>query len=496
MSGLLERLQSKKGGRRSKTGAGKVMRPDGERTDFTLTPTVVVEAPVTLDDLEVVSLGGTVIPRSPRQQSAQPAVMPPPSSTTADKNPSWIADPRRAGGTLNALVPRALAVIEERAQTVPLPTGDVTTLRTAVDTAAQSLTREMRLTTDDLALAVTEISEFLWGYGPLTPLFEDTLVTDIWVDRFDTISCRRRGESLQSPFRFRTPEMFHRFVDRITGRSAAGRDVDHISIVLPDRWHTRLEAAFPPLAFGTDPRLSIRVPRIPHPTMYELVRAKTVPVKFGAWLAEAAHSGAAHLIVVGPPGSGRTTVVAALLGAIGAAERLATIETVAEIFPPAVNLDKLVGSPTRHDELVTLAGRRAAARLALGDLGAARGAPFRAALQSGWRGIIGTLDAPDTETAIATLRAFSALPTSSTIVLEMGLEHGMPCLNRAREIIHVDGAIAAMPILVAFQGERDGRRRWETTSLETPLRRRIVPAGIAPDAPNRPTSAEASWQRS
>jgi len=496
MSGLLERLQSKKGGRRSNTAAGKVVRPDGERTETLTGQTIVVEAPVKLDDLSVVSLGGTpprVIPEKPPTLSEQPPTAAP---TAPDKTPPWLADGRRVGGTLNSLVPRALAVIEERGQRTPLTTGDVSALRLAVDTAAQSLTREMRLSADDRSLAVSEMSEFLWGYGPLTPLFEDTAVTDIWVDRFDSISCRRRGEIFQSPFQFRTPEMYHRFVERITGRQMGRESVDQMSLSLTDRWHTRLEAAFPPLVYGNEPRLGFRIPRVGHPTLYELVRSKMLPVKFGAWLAEAAHSGAAHIVVVGPPGSGRTTLVSALLGAIGSVERLATIETVAEIFPPVVTIDKLVGPSTRQEELVSLAGRRAAARLALGDIGAAGGAPFRAALRNGWCGIIGCLDAPDTDTAIGTLRSFSALPTTAMIVIEMGLDGGTPCLRRAREIIVTEGTIAAMPTLVTFQGSSEGRRRWEMTSIETPLRRRIVPAGIAPDSPARATPSERPWQRS
>lgn len=493
MSGLLERLESKKGGRRTKTAAGKVVRPEG---DTGSAETIVVEAPIKLDDLEVVSLGGVAPPSPARSETPDPETTQPSTSATPQKTPPWLTEPRRPHGALHALVPRALALIEERRHQTPLPTGDMATIRAAVDSAAQGLTREMRLTADDRALAASEISDFLWGYGPLTPLFDDTAITDIWIDRFDSIACRRRGETLQTPFRFLTAEMYHRFVDRITGRCAATSGVDHLSISLPDRWHTRLDAAFPPLVHGFDPRLSFRIPRFAHATMYELVRAKTVPVKFGAWLAEAAHSAAAHIIVVGPPGSGRTTIVTALLAAIGSAERLATIETVAEIFPPAVNLDKLVGPAARHEDLVPLVGRRAAVRLALGDLGAGAGAPFRSALRSGWRGIIGTLDAPDTETAIATLRSFSALPTSATLVLEMCLESGSPCLNRAREIVFVDGAVAAMPLLVSFQGGSDTRRRWETSSVETPLRRRIVPAGIAPGTPVRTSAEDALWQKS
>lgn len=499
MSGLLERLQSKKGGRRAQTATEKVVRTDSAQFEAFKNPTVIVEAPLKLENMPVVPLGESSPPSANPSGEIIPSAAAPQNTAKTpptDPNPPWLATPPRNSGVLNALVPKALELLDERSPHNTPPPGELAPLRTAVQTAAHNLTREMRLTTDDLNAGVAELAEFLWGYGPLSPLFEDPAVTDIWVDRFDTVVCRRKGASLHTPFRFRTPELYRRFLTRLVSSCGAASIPAHLTASLSDRWHSRIDVVAQPLVEGSEPRLAIRIPRIAHVTMYELIRAKTLPVKFGAWLAEAAHSGAAHILVVGAPGSGRTTFATALSGAIGSLERVASIETVAEIFPPATNLEKFVAPVEQYPSLVDIAGYRGARRLTFGDVGGPGMAGFRAAVERGFRGIIGVFNTPDATATVDLLERHQALPRTPILVIEMGLARGTPCVERVREVIFADNLIAAMPNLLTFQGTIDGRRQWDTPAIETPLRRLIIPRGISPHDGTQSTAGEGAWQRS
>lgn len=317
----------------------------------------------------------------------------------------------------------------------------------------------------------------LVGAGPLEPLLQDPEVTDVlvngatgvWVDR---------GRGVE---RVRVDLGGEQVVRRLAVRLAAvaGRRLDDASPYVDARLPggVRVHAVLPPLAEGT--HLSLRVPHRRCLRLAELAQLQTTPE---AWvpMLEQLVLGRAAILVSGGTGSGKTTVLASLLGVVPAAERIVVVEDSTELrieHPHVVRLQSRLpnvegsGAVTMTD-LVRQALRMRPDRLVVGEVRGAEVREMLAALNTGHEGGCGTLHANSPADVPARLEALGALAGlrreavhaqargALQVVLHLQRVQG---LRRMVQIGVVDPAAPGLlvrPALTADQGDpgHPGRR--------------------------------------
>ena len=253
------------------------------------------------------------------------------------------------------------------------------------------------------------------GAGPLAPLLADPAVTDVlvngpqdvWVDR---------GDGLE-PAGVRFPD--DTAVRRLAQRLAAptGRRLDDAQPWVDARLAdgVRLHAVLPPVApAGTC--LSLRVPRRKVFTMAELVAAGSVPPD-GADLLRRLMAARQAFVVSGGTGTGKTTLLSALLSLCDPRDRLLLVEDAAELRPDHPHVVRLEARPPNVEgagevtlrDLVRQALRMRPDRVVVGEVRGAEVLDLLAALNTGHEGGCGTVHANSASDVPARLEALAAV---------------------------------------------------------------------------------------
>jgi pilus assembly protein CpaF len=262
---------------------------------------------------------------------------------------------------------------------------------------------------------VRQLRSEMVGAGPLDPLLADPAVTDVLVNGPDEVWLDRGGGLERVPgVCFADRQAVRRLAQRLA--TAAGRRLDDArpwtDARLPDG--TRLHAVLPPVAVGCT-HISLRVSRAQPFTLPELVRAGSLPEQ-GAALLRAMVSSRLSYVVSGGTGTGKTTLLAALLGLVGPGERLVVVEDSAELRPDHPHVVRLEGRPANQEgagavelrELVRQALRMRPDRLVVGEVRGAEVVDFLAALNTGHQGGCGTVHANAAADVPARLEALAA----------------------------------------------------------------------------------------
>ncbi|MFF4770112.1 TadA family conjugal transfer-associated ATPase [Streptomyces sp. NPDC001255] len=232
----------------------------------------------------------------------------------------------------------------------------------------------------------------LIGAGPLEPLLADPEVTDVLVSAPDRVWVERGGGLELSGVRFADPAAVRRLAQRLA--AVAGRRLDDahpwVDARLPDG--TRLHAVLPPVAVGSA-CLSLRVVRPRAFTLAELTAAGTIPPG-GDTVLRALVAGRLSFLVSGGTGTGKTTLLSALLGLAGPTERLVLAEDSAELRPAHPHVVRLETRPANQEgagrvtlqDLVRQALRMRPDRLVVGEVRGAEVVHLLAALNTGHEG--------------------------------------------------------------------------------------------------------------
>ncbi|WP_067967607.1 TadA family conjugal transfer-associated ATPase [Nocardiopsis trehalosi] len=215
----------------------------------------------------------------------------------------------------------------------------------------------------------------LAGAGPLDPLLADPGVTDIlvngpadvWVDD---------GDGLRPAPGVRFPD--HDAVRRLAQRLAAqaGRRLDSAAPWVDARLPSgaRLHAVLPPVA-PEGACLSLRLPRRTVFSLAELVASGSLPEP-GARLLAAVVAARAAFLVCGGTGTGKTTLLSALLSLVAHRERIVLVEDSAELAPAHPHVVRLQARPPNIEgsggiglhQLVRQALRMRPDRLVVGEI--------------------------------------------------------------------------------------------------------------------------------
>ncbi len=294
------------------------------------------------------------------------------------------------------------------------------------------------LGSDARRAAVDEVLGRLAGLGALRALIDDDEVSDVLINGPGDVVVERAGR-LESAGSIGDAEL-QRLVEFLLGPT--GRRVDRrspvVDVRLDDR--TRCHIVIPPVAVN-GPCVSLR-------------RFPTRPRRLDEFaegpdldhLDRLTHE-RASVVIYGPTGSGKTSLLAALLRSVSEVERVVVIEEAAELPLQGRHVVRLEGQPPNLDghggvtssALVAAALRMRPDRLIVGEVRGVEAAGFVHALSTGHRGSMGTVHA---DSADGALWRIEQLALAGGAVGDVG--------HHLREVVDV---------AIGMRRRPDGRRR-------------------------------------
>ncbi|MBU9721320.1 MULTISPECIES: CpaF family protein [Bacillaceae] len=176
---------------------------------------------------------------------------------------------------------------------------------------------------------IDRVSHELIGFGPITPLLNDSEVSEIMVNGPDQIYIEKNGKlSLSSNF-FRDDDHVLQVIEKIV--SPLGRRIDESSPMvdarLPDG--SRVNAIIPPLSL-VGPVITIRKFPQNRLQIQDLIRFGSVTEEMAQFL-DACVKGRLNIFISGGTGSGKTSLLNIMSSFIPHDERIVTIEDAAEL---------------------------------------------------------------------------------------------------------------------------------------------------------------------
>lgn len=260
-------------------------------------------------------------------------------------------------------------------------------------------------------------------YPELASAWRDESVTDIFVNGPDGLWLERGNGAERVPS-FACSEREARDIATALVQ-LGGRHVDdqHPCVDVHLAGGERIHVVLAPLS-ARGSAVSIRLPRVLRATLAALERLGTLGAGQAAWLQTIVRN-RANVLVTGGTGTGKTTLLSALLSEAPMSERLITIEDVAELRPAHAHHVSLEARQANLEgaggvqiaRLVREALRMRPDRIIVGEC---RGAEIRellTALNTGHDGGGGTLHASSLDDVPARLEALGALAGMSTVAL-------------------------------------------------------------------------------
>jgi pilus assembly protein CpaF len=344
-------------------------------------------------------------------------------------------------------------------------------VRTLVDSHAAALPEEER------RAVAARIVRMAGGLGPIDRLLQDPGVDEVMVNGSDEVWVERAGRLEPTSASFESEAALLHAIEAIL--TPVGRRVDEASPLcdarLPDG--SRVNVVIPPLSLS-GPCLTIRRFRPQGMSIDDLVRLGTLPAVLADYLSGRVAE-RASILVSGGTGSGKTTTLGALSGAIPEGERIVTIEDAAELRLRQHHVVRLESRPPNLEgrgevtirHLVRNALRMRPDRIVVGEVRGAEALDMLMALNTGHEGSLTTVHA---NTPVDALRRIETL----ALMAGIGLPHAA-----------VRDQMASAIDLVVHQARlRDGTRRVESVA-------RVVRAAGGPAVRDLYRSGEGdSWR--
>lgn len=251
--------------------------------------------------------------------------------------------------------------------------------------------------------------------GPLLAYLDDPDITDLFINGTSGLFVDRGDGAARVPAWIAEEEDVRELAVALIG--VGGRHIDDANPCVDVRLEdgVRIHAVLPPVsAEGTV--ISIRIPRMERPDLDDLERRGMFDSALRVKLEDAV-ARRTNLLVTGAAGAGKTTLLAAMLASAPAAERIVTIEDVAELrlrHPHHVRLEarqaNLEGAGAiGMSRLVREALRMRPDRLVVGECRGEEVRELLSALNTGHDGGAGTLHANGLHDVPARLEALGVL---------------------------------------------------------------------------------------
>ncbi|HWK78288.1 TadA family conjugal transfer-associated ATPase [Microbacterium sp.] len=285
--------------------------------------------------------------------------------------------------------------------------------------------------------------------GPLAAHFADPLVTDLFVNGSDGLFVDR-GAGVERVVGWAASEREVRDL-AVALIGAGGRHLDDQSPCVDVRLASgiRVHAVLSPVSTsGT--AVSVRIPRVGATDLDALASLGAFDGARRAWL-ETLVAARANILITGGTGTGKTTLLAALLREVPAHERIVTIEDVAELRPEHPHHVALEARQSNLEgagsitlaRLVRESLRMRPDRLVVGECRGEEVRELLSALNTGHDGGAGTLHASGLTDVPARLEALGALA-------------GMDATALARQVV------SAFTVVLHLARGSDGVRRLES----------------------------------
>ena len=259
---------------------------------------------------------------------------------------------------------------------------------------------------DELGDQVASLADTIDGFGPLSGLMRDPLVTDVLVNGTNPVWVERDGVLDRTAVRFRATDDLRALIERLL--ASAGARVDSARPVADARLvdGSRVHVVLPPVA-PSGPLVSIR--KFP-PNRFgieDLLRSGMLDERQAALL-EALVGDRRSLAISGATGTGKTTLLNALLGAVPATERVVLVEETPELHPSCPHSVSLISRPPNVENsgevdlaaLVMAALRMRPDRIVVGEIRGDEALAALAAMSTGHEGSMVTVHARSPDDAL------------------------------------------------------------------------------------------------
>ncbi|MFL5894627.1 MAG: CpaF family protein [Thermoleophilaceae bacterium] len=300
---------------------------------------------------------------------------------------------------------------------------------------------------DTRELLTERVVRLATGLGPLEPLLADPAVDEVMVNGPADVFVERRGRVERAEASFSGEVELMNAIERVL--APLGRRVDEASPMcdarLPDG--SRVNVVVPPLAVD-GACMTIRRFR-PHGfSLDDLVANGTLPTELAAFLEDCVRARAA-ILVSGGTGSGKTTTLNALSGAIPDGERIVTVEDAAELRLRQSHVVRLEARPANVEgrgevtirALVRNALRMRPDRIVVGEVRGGEALDMLSALTTGHDGSLTTVHATTAEEALRRIETLA-------LMADVGLPH-----TAIRELV-----ASAIELVVHQRRTADGGR--------------------------------------